>query len=909
MFANISYFHSAAKVAEWVAIAMLLALPTFVAADFGGVLPWTFWAASVAIVAILLLTLPIQFYTATHSNLRDHSVALLLLAIALYGFLQTVPLPSAIVSLIASGSFEAYTQWLSPLALVPSDADLLQTVWPRISIDANLSRTASWTMIVVAVFSSLSSLLIADRNRIQLLLVSLAIAGAVHSSLGIYQVLSDPTATVWGIRSSNGGAPFGAFINRSNAAVMLNSGLAGSIGLIAWRLAALTGTTLNGGRVPFSEILDVFFDKISALAIITGSIALIGLLICGSRSGLVGLIGGLMLAFGVVQSAHRARGLLPTIVGLGLIAVIAIANFDLSARSTERFGRTLERAAETATVSEGRFSHWPDALAAAGRQPLVGWGWGAYRYAYLPFQKTSTAAWFINADNLWLEVFVETGLVGFLLTAITILFIIKAIVRLDYGSDPIDHGLASAGWFLLGTLVTSQFFDFGLRIPGNSLLVASLFGVIVTRSRASGKASPEPVTKSGRLRNQFRLSHDLPSTLNTKSPQANQASYPIIITIALIGISSAAATAFYYRSIDDFAIRAARSLNTTSSGNAESVQEVNSLLAMSITAHNPNTAALIASSQVNLLLARHQTATEISAAETSVPFEQVFDSLSPANLRRFANPSEPDDDGDSNNAIRALWYSLGPTFPTTFESISNRLANSRESAVKAMIASPLSPEARLAIVSVDFAKGDRRQSMKLLEQAAVLRKQSPQVLVHIGDLAAEMHHYPFTATCWKRAAFVDTGWERAVLARATGFKQISSNDVTPDTISAMSIAIMAEVRKSNPDRSLLARGIGLLEKTLPTDNISKAEQLVLISQAQTKLGLLKDATAALTQATSLVPGNVEVRHQHVRALIATDDLVAARESARIGRQIAPNDQRFEKLIQAIARSIQSDGSL
>jgi uncharacterized membrane-anchored protein len=125
----------------------------------------------------------------------------------------------------------------------------------------------------------------------------------------------------------------------------------------------------------------------------------------------------------------------------------------------------------------------------------------------------------------------------------------------------------------------------------------------------------------------------------------------------------------------------------------------------------------------------------------------------------------------------------------------------------------------------------------------------------------------------------------------------------------MSIAIMNEVRKSSPDRELLARGISLLEKTLPTETVTKAERLLIISQAQSKLGFLKDAAATLTRATSLVPGNVEVRHQHVRALIAAEDLVAARESARIGRQIAPTDQRFEKLIQVIARSIKFDGSL
>jgi len=909
MFVTKSHLRSAAKSGEWLAIAMLLALPAIAAADFGGVLPWTFWAVSVAMVVVLVLAIPGRLYTVNHGNLRDHSLAILLFAIAIYGFLQTVPLPASVLAWVASGSHEAYTLWLSPLAMASGDATLLQTVWPRISVDASLSRTASWTMIVVAVFSSLSSLLIADRNRIQFLLVAIAISGAAHASLGIYQMLSDPTATIWGVRSSEGGAPFGAYINRSNAAVMLNSGFAGSIGLIAWRLAALTGATLNGAKVPLSELLDVFFDKVSVLAIITGSTTIIGLLICGSRSGLVGLVGGLMLAFGIVQSAHRARGLLPTIAGLGIIAAIAIANFDLSARSTERVGNTLEQAAETATISDGRFSHWPDAFTAAWKQPLVGWGWGAYRYAYLPFQKTSASGWFINADNLWLEVFVETGLLGIILVAAAIYLIIKAVIRLDYSADPIDHGLASAGWFLLGALMTSQFFDFGLRIPGNSLLVASIFAVIVSRSRAIGMTDVKRVTNVGSDGNRFRLPHDLSFTESTRSSHANRLSHPMILSLVLILISFASASAFYSYSTDDYAIRAARSLNAGRSVNAEDIQHVDALLTNSSAAKHQNAAVLIASSQVKLLIARHQAATEISKTEESLAVEQIFDMLSPGNLRRFSNMSGNEGTDDTSNAVHALWYSLGPTFPSAFESTVDRLRDARESAVKAIVASPLSPEARLALISLDFVGGDRQQSMKLLEQVALLRRQSPLVLVHVGDLAAEMHSYPFAATCWKRAAHINPRWGQVGLVRASRIKQISANDVTPDTVDAMRLTMASEVRKSTPDRQLLLRGIRLLGRTLPNETVSKAEQLTLIAQAQIRLNLFKDAAATLTRATAVVPGNVEIRYQHTRSLIAAKDLVAANESARIGQQIAPNDQRFEKLIQDIARNIQSDGKL
>lgn len=904
-----SYPHYVAITAEWIAIVILLTLPAVAAADFGAVLPWTFWAVSVTLVVILTLTIPIHFFERKHCNLRSQSVALLLLSIAIYGFVQTLPLPGGISTWLASGSHQAYTTWLAPLSMTPEDAKLAQAVWPRITVDASLSRTAAWTTIVIAVFSSLSSLLLADRNRIQLLLIAIAISGAAHSSLGIYQVLSAPSETVWGIRSSDGGAPFGAYINRSNAAVMLNTGLAGSIGLIAWRLAALTGATLNGSKVPLNELLDVFFDKISVVALSTGTITAIGLLVCGSRSGLVGLVGGMMLAFGIVQSANRARGLIPTIAGLGIIATIAIANFDLSAKSTERIGRTLEQVAETSTITDGRFSHWPDALAAAWHQPLVGWGWGAYRYAYLPFQKTSTPGWYINADNLWLEVFVETGFIGIAITGFLIFIVIKAIMRLDCGADPIDHGLASAGWFLLGALLTSQFFDFGLRLPGNSLLAAALFAVIVARSHVIGKNNLPLLSAAVSDQARFRLPHDLSSTEFTGVSFVIRTSPALLLTAALVLISITSASAFYSRSLEDYALREFRSLISIGPAGADNIIATDELLKKSLASKSQSASLLIASAQVKSLSIRHQAADDIVKNEETLDFDQVFVSLSPTNLRRFANMHAADNEDAFSKATLSLWNSLGAGLPEVYRSAVSRLNDARTTAVKAIIESPFSPEARLAVVSMDFAGGDPKQSAELLEQVAVLRKRSPKVLLHAGDLSAEMDNYALAAACWKRAAHMNPAFEKSVLARSSLHKSISANDVTPDTIAAMSFAIMSEVKKETPDRELLIRGIQLLEKSLPKENGLKGEQLALVAQAQIKLGLPKDAADSLTRATALVPSNIEFRHQHILALIAANDLVSARESARIGRQIAPNDQRFENLIQVIARNIQTDGKL
>jgi len=898
-----------ATVAVWTGTTLLVATPAIVAADYGGALPWTLWATSIAAVVILALLIPAFCGQTDRTTWRSHALCILLLLFAVYGFAQSISIPQSILGLFASGSADAYSTWLQPLTLVPEDAKRLAELSPKVSVDISLTRTASWTTLLVAIFAGIASVLFADRNRLRLLLIVIALTGALHAGLGIFQMLAHPDSTVWGIRSTYGGKPFGAFVNRSNAAVMLCIGLGASIGLIAWRLAALTGATLNGDRFPFTELLDVIFDRTSVFAIATGSLSAIGLLSCGSRSGLAGVVAGGLLAFGFIQSAHRVRGLIATFVGMALIVAIAMVNFDLSAISTERALNTIDDAAQSSGFQEARFAHWPDGLAAGLAQPFVGWGWGAYRYAYLPFQKSSPGAWFLNADNLWLEVFVETGLIGVLVAAVSIFVIIRSLLRLDRSADPIDHGVAAMGWFILGALLGSQFFDFGLKTPANALAASIVLSAVIARSLSPGKAIGEPASANRPAAERFQImSNFVANTSRRIRPSRFDRSHPIVFLGSLTTFTILTANAFHVRAVEDAAVyKAARtlSLDTVS---ASEIQAIESLLEAAANNRTPRTDVLIQLSQVGLRHARLQAIDRCLDDERFQQKDELIAALSPAILRRFhyidtttGNPSE------SDQPYWLIWKSLGPEFPENYRTLRSDLAQARSAAVIGLLASPLSAEARLAIISLDFADGHPEQSIELLKQAAVLRKQNPQLLLHIGDLAVEMKQSDFAASSWKRVALLNPARTPVILARARREPKLSANDVIPDSRDPIIRALTLELRRRDQDTKLISRGIRILSENPPLVPQDKAAQDRLIGKLHSNRGDFDQAAKSFELASASLPRDADLRFEHANALMLAGKLGEARQAARNGREIATDDPRFEKIIAKIAERIEQAG--
>ena len=191
--------------------------------------------------------------------------------------------------------------WLK--GVIPDDR--LPNQFP-ISIDVHASRHLIAMMAVVLGLVFAAANVFHTRPRIAFLLNACVVGAACHTVYGLLRVVL-PNAEAYlmdGILDEANGS-FGSFINRNNAALLMNIGVGCSIGLLAWRLMALAGQEVDDDQFEFNDLAALVSDRESMIAIAGAVICCSGLIVCGSRGGLVALISGLLIAFARLRKSRR----------------------------------------------------------------------------------------------------------------------------------------------------------------------------------------------------------------------------------------------------------------------------------------------------------------------------------------------------------------------------------------------------------------------------------------------------------------------------------------------------------------------------------------------------------------------------------------------------------------------------
>ncbi len=309
----------------------------------------------------------------------------------------------------------------------------------------------------------------------------LAVNGAVLGFFGIVQKVTWDGQLFWSVPLRLGGTPFASFVNRNNAAGYLNLCLAAGIGWLMLRLGPRMAFLPRGDR-PELPGLPGKARLLRAIAAVDGS-----------ELGLVGVL--IVMAAAVLYSLSRG-GILAMIVGFGLMVwwqrgmsrvagALLLATLGAAAVGTlawvggwDAVQQRLSSLSDPAAAAEGRLFHWWDTSGAVMDFPILGAGLGTYRYANLPYQVHQGSAWYVNADNHFFEMLVETGFAGlllyasgFVLTGLAAGFLIR--------QDQADlRAVGMLGMFAVAAQAVQATTDFGLLIPANALTFAVLCGSV-----------------------------------------------------------------------------------------------------------------------------------------------------------------------------------------------------------------------------------------------------------------------------------------------------------------------------------------------------------------------------------------------------------------------------------------------
>lgn len=400
--------------------------------------------------AVRLLALPVMMMAiwrlARASRPRELTLPLALLAaVVATPLFQLVSLPPMFWELLPGRAeyAEAYR-----LALTPAP-------WAPIGLNPDGAWNAALALLPAAAMF-LVTLTLNERSRSRLMALASVIAIAALL-LGAAQVLDGSHSPLRFYETTNASAAVGFFSNRNHQASLLLAAMP----LITYLLLA------------WSERPDV--HRLAALVM---------------GGGLF-----LLLAVGAAMSESRAGVLLAPPVGLAcLLLVLHRTPMGLSRRTLLLSGAILLVLAVAAgavilrlmpdlaasIVTDVRAKALPVVASEAMRHMPFGSGLGTFDEIYRAQERpeTLTNAFLNHAHDDYIEVWLETGILGLGLVTLFFVWFGRLAARLWRSRDP-RQDMARAGTILVGMLLAHSLVDYPLRTAALSTLFAFACGVMI----------------------------------------------------------------------------------------------------------------------------------------------------------------------------------------------------------------------------------------------------------------------------------------------------------------------------------------------------------------------------------------------------------------------------------------------
>ena len=397
--------------------------------------------------------------------------ALTVLAIAS----QLIPLPRSTIS------------WLSPAAhRILSETNLAYAagaVRHPLSVSPAMTTIAVVFLITITVFvAGVASWLTRERLRFTAGLI--VIIGVVIAVEGVVQRVLSPTliygqpALIYGFwKPVSGRDPFGPFVNKNHFAGWMLMAIPVALGL-AVGLAVRYGIDR---RRDWRSLVLRFADPTVSRSLLTAFCALIMLVALFStlsRSGIAAAF--VTLAIGAIVLGHRARAGVVRYLTAGVIAATLVAALWAGVDAlASRF------AALDSSVYGARLALWQDATRITADSPITGIGLRAYSTASLIYQTALPELHVGAAHNDWLQIAAEGGiLVGVPALMLLAVLLREAYVRFaehrrrsEFGTTYWIRAGAAIGLAAIGL---QSFVEFSLQMPGNAVMFAVLWAMVIT---------------------------------------------------------------------------------------------------------------------------------------------------------------------------------------------------------------------------------------------------------------------------------------------------------------------------------------------------------------------------------------------------------------------------------------------
>ncbi|MCK5528148.1 MAG: O-antigen ligase family protein [Kiritimatiellae bacterium] len=434
----------------------------------GGIYPWTTWICAIVLcVTYLIISIPLKnkLILTSPATKRYKLIELCFLASLLFLMIMQHPMPLPFTRITGA---ERFQQNKTAAELLDKGSDILatQTGAKRathhraFTMTRNRAGTMRNTILLIAIFVTiLVTSTLVDKQR-QLLLAFLCLLGGTLAIAGYIALRIIPQGdTIWWIHKipHNLPGPVLCFINRNH--------FAGYLAMLCPAALALFFYNAKSKR-PLSAILNL-----ATFAVISLTIAL-----TMSRGAVVSYGAGMLILL-LVYLTHRRWIPAAIMIFLGLAVIVSITVIN-NQQFNDRMS-TLRAPLEKGNFDE-RIDEWKTCGTIWKTYPIFGAGPDAYRMVFPQHRTTSRREYATHAENEYLQLIADTGIVGILITLTTLLTLIIYIRRSKSdGSAAYNNALFPAAISAIAVATTHACFDFAPHLPLYGITAAIFIGLLL----------------------------------------------------------------------------------------------------------------------------------------------------------------------------------------------------------------------------------------------------------------------------------------------------------------------------------------------------------------------------------------------------------------------------------------------
>lgn len=416
--------------------------------------------AAILATAAWLMRVWLEGHVTWHWSVVD---GLFAAAVAI-GIAQVVPLPAGVI--------DAVSPRLAALLPCWSNGAWTLGRWNTLSLTPGETITGLEILLAQAVFVAILAQRVrtSGEQEVERLLAVVAVATGLLAALGVVQYLAGNGKYLWFyefVHNDAGGIVKGTFTNRNHYASFLAAGC----GAVAWWAVSARDAGRNGRR-SFGAVDPYASQRRLAAGLVVLAAVVFAVLSSLSRGGFVALASAVTVCVGLLLRAGAIQPLAAVGVvaaGIGVFAALEIHGMDQVTGRLDTFFDDVHR-----ENGFGRLEVWRAACRAIEDFPWLGTGVGSHADVAQRYMPPTGSTVFTHAENSYLNLGVETGVVGLALALAAVGFAVAACVAISVQGDARERGIAAALAAALAAGIVHAGTDFIWYVPACSTLLMAL---------------------------------------------------------------------------------------------------------------------------------------------------------------------------------------------------------------------------------------------------------------------------------------------------------------------------------------------------------------------------------------------------------------------------------------------------